>query len=187
MYSTNVEELYSDVFKIIFLMCKKYLKLSCFLCSGNLTSSQCALNIQHLSKPERFSGNSDNCVVFLFQCELHFEFQAATFPPDWAKIAYIISYLTGRAEAWTTAEWSHKSSVCSSLAQIFRFSLLTWNPTSNRSAEIVKWKSMSFILPPIHSWASSFHLDAFAWTLKRLVLYPNGQYLLRAKPCRCET
>lgn len=30
------------------------------------------------------------------------------------KLAYIISYLTGRAQAWATAEWNRKSAVCNS-------------------------------------------------------------------------
>lgn len=36
-------------------------------------------------------------------------------PSDWAKVAYIISHLTGRAEAWAKAQWSCKSLVCSPL------------------------------------------------------------------------
>eukprot|EP00064_Thunnus_orientalis_P019626 superscaffoldBa00004989_g19750 len=69
----------------------------------------------YLSRPECFSGDSGDCRTFLTQCDLHFELQTAAFPSDRSKIAYIISYLTGRAEAWATAEWSWKSPVCRSL------------------------------------------------------------------------
>ncbi len=68
-----------------------------------------------LSSPERFSGESGDCRPFLSQCELHFEFQASAFLSDRAKIAYIISYLSGRAKAWATAEWSRRSAICNSL------------------------------------------------------------------------
>ena len=67
-----------------------------------------------LSRPERFSRESGDCRAFLAQCELHFEFQVASFPTDRSKIAYIILHLSGRAEAWATAEWSRRSAVCDS-------------------------------------------------------------------------
>ncbi|XP_061605724.1 uncharacterized protein fbxw9 isoform X2 [Phyllopteryx taeniolatus] len=82
-----------------------------------------------LSRPERFSGDSGNIKPFITQCELHFELQAAAFPTERAKIAFVISHLTGRAEAWATAEWSRNSAACHSWAffvktmeQIFEFS-----------------------------------------------------------------
>lgn len=67
-----------------------------------------------LSSPERFSGDSGDCRSFLTQCELHFEFQTSAFPSDRSKIAYLISYLSGRAKAWATSEWDRKSAVCNS-------------------------------------------------------------------------
>uniref|UniRef100_A0A8C9Z2Z8 DUF4939 domain-containing protein n=1 Tax=Sander lucioperca TaxID=283035 RepID=A0A8C9Z2Z8_SANLU len=68
----------------------------------------------HLARPERFSGDSGDCRAFLTQCELHFELQAAAYPSDRAKVAFIISHLSGRAESWAAAEWSQKSVVCDS-------------------------------------------------------------------------
>uniref|UniRef100_A0A8C9ZTG8 Gypsy retrotransposon integrase-like protein 1 n=1 Tax=Sander lucioperca TaxID=283035 RepID=A0A8C9ZTG8_SANLU len=59
----------------------------------------------HLSRPERFSGESGDCRAFLTQCGLHFELQSVHYPTDRTKIAYLISHLSGRAEAWATAEW----------------------------------------------------------------------------------
>lgn len=56
-------------------------------------------------------GDSGDCCSFLIQCELHF--QVSHYPTDCSKIAYIISLLTGQAEAWATAKWSpvvHSSS-----------------------------------------------------------------------------
>lgn len=70
-----------------------------------------------LARPERFSGDSGNCKPFLTQCELFFELNPAGFPSDQAKIAFIISHLSGRAEAWATAEWGRRSEVCSSYSQ----------------------------------------------------------------------
>ena len=71
-----------------------------------------------LSRPEKFSGDSGDCRPFLTQCELHFELQPMSFPSERARVAYVISYLSGRAEAWATAEWSRRSPVCDTL-QLF--------------------------------------------------------------------
>ncbi len=68
-----------------------------------------------LSRPERFSGDSGDCRSFLTQCELHFEFQASSFTSDRAKIAFIISHLSGRALDWATAEWNRRTETCNSL------------------------------------------------------------------------
>ena len=70
----------------------------------------------HLSRPERFSGESGDCRAFLTQCGLHFELQSVHYPTDRTKIAYLISHLTGRAEAWATAEWARNSPLCNSFA-----------------------------------------------------------------------
>jgi len=71
-----------------------------------------------LAPPAKFSGESGNCSPFLTQCDLHFTCLPAAFPSDSAKVAFIVSHLTGRAEAWATAEWARNSPVCKSL-QLF--------------------------------------------------------------------
>ena len=57
----------------------------------------------HLARPQRFSGESGDCRAFLTQCELHFELQAAAYPTDRAKVAFVISHLSRRAESWAGA------------------------------------------------------------------------------------
>ena len=74
----------------------------------------------HLSKPEQFSGDSGDCRSFLTQCELHFEFQSTSFPSERAKVAFIMTHLTGRAAAWAAAEWHRESEICNSLPQFTR-------------------------------------------------------------------
>lgn len=70
-----------------------------------------------LARPDKFSGD---CCPFLMQCELHFELQAQMFPTERAKIAYLISHLTGRAEAWVTAEWTRRTMICVSFSDFSR-------------------------------------------------------------------
>lgn len=67
-----------------------------------------------LASPEKYSGESGNCRTFLVQCDLHYKLNPAAFVSDEAKIAFMVSHLTGRAAAWATAEWSRDSSICRS-------------------------------------------------------------------------
>uniref|UniRef100_A0A3B4YG34 CCHC-type domain-containing protein n=1 Tax=Seriola lalandi dorsalis TaxID=1841481 RepID=A0A3B4YG34_SERLL len=89
-----------------------------------------------LSQLNRFSGELGDCKTFLAQCEIHFELQPDAFPTDRARIAYIITHLKGRAEAWATAEWGRSSPVCQLSGRVvdnaIEFRILaaesSWNP-----------------------------------------------------------
>nr|XP_057907337.1 retrotransposon-derived protein PEG10 isoform X1 [Doryrhamphus excisus] len=81
-----------------------------------LTSALPAATCPQLSRPEWFSGESGDVRPFLTKCELHFELQAPAFMSERARVAFVISHLTGRAGAWATTEWSRRSAVCESYA-----------------------------------------------------------------------
>lgn len=74
--------------------------------SAALPVSNPSVYVAYLARPETFSGDSGDWCAFLTQCELHFDLQATAYPTERSKIAYIISHLTGQAEAWATMEWS---------------------------------------------------------------------------------
>uniref|UniRef100_A0A8C9YB56 DUF4939 domain-containing protein n=1 Tax=Sander lucioperca TaxID=283035 RepID=A0A8C9YB56_SANLU len=106
-----------------FILCFVYLfafpvlfEITVYLISGHLPSLPLAASspFPHLARPERFSGDSGDRRAFLTQCELHSELQAAAYPSDRAKVAFIISHLSGRAESWAAAEWSENSVACDS-------------------------------------------------------------------------
>ena len=59
-----------------------------------------------LPAPERYDGSPGGCRSFLTQCQLIFSLQPQTFPTDVARVAYLITQLTGRARNWATAMWS---------------------------------------------------------------------------------
>lgn len=63
-----------------------------------------AISCSQLFRPQHFDGESGDIQPFLTQCELHFELQAASFVSGRAKIAFIVSHLSGHAEAWAKAE-----------------------------------------------------------------------------------
>ena len=59
-----------------------------------------------LPAPERYDGSPGECRAFLTQCQIIFSLQPLTFPTDAARVAYIITQLTGKAKKWGTAAWS---------------------------------------------------------------------------------
>lgn len=65
-----------------------------------------------LPAPERYDGNPRDCRAFLTQCSLTFELQASSFRTDRARIAYVITLLTGKARAWATAVWDQQGHSC---------------------------------------------------------------------------
>ena len=64
-----------------------------------------------LPPPQTYAGDPGSCQSFLTQCQLVFALQPATFPTDGAKVAYVITLLSGRARDWGTATWSNNEGV----------------------------------------------------------------------------
>lgn len=65
-----------------------------------------------LPPPERYSGEPGTCRAFLTQCDLVFQLQPATFPSDPAKVAYVITQLSGKAKEWGTSVWETRKPFC---------------------------------------------------------------------------
>ncbi|CAM4706099.1 unnamed protein product [Leuciscus chuanchicus] len=61
-------------------------------------------SVSPMAKPANYSGDGE-CKGFLLQCKLYMEVNAAQFNSEKAKIAFIISLLTGRALNWAQALW----------------------------------------------------------------------------------
>ncbi len=68
-----------------------------------------------MARPTNFSGEAVTCNGFLLQCSLYFELQSHQFTTERAKVAFIISLLTGRALQWAEALWSSQSPRINSL------------------------------------------------------------------------
>ncbi len=54
------------------------------------------------------------CRSFLATCSLHIALQPSSFPAEEAKVAFVITLLTGRAALWGTTVWEQKHHCCSS-------------------------------------------------------------------------
>lgn len=61
-----------------------------------------------LPPPETYAGDPGSCEAFLTQCGLVFALQPTTFPTDKARVAYVITLLSGRARDWGTAIWTNR-------------------------------------------------------------------------------
>ncbi|KAF7709839.1 hypothetical protein HF521_016689, partial [Silurus meridionalis] len=70
----------------------------------------------HLMPPARFSGEPGHCHSFLTQCGIIFQLQPSFFPTEVAKVAYVISLLSGPALQWATAEWENQTPHCMSFS-----------------------------------------------------------------------
>lgn len=75
-------------------------------------SPQPALHEPRLPPPERYSGEPGSCRAFLTQCDLIFQLQPATFPTGPAKVAYVITQLSGKAKEWGTSVWEADQPFC---------------------------------------------------------------------------
>lgn len=83
-----------------------------FLQPPSTTASQSA-STSPMARPTMYSG--EECSGFLLQCSLFFEMQLQVFPSDWAKIAYIIPLLSGRALQWAQSIWDANNPITNSL------------------------------------------------------------------------
>ncbi|KAK3505778.1 hypothetical protein QTP70_004024 [Hemibagrus guttatus] len=88
-----------------------------------------------LPPSQRFSGDPSACDGFLTQCSLTFELQPSSFPSDRAKIAYVITLLSGKALSWATAVWKAQAPFCSSYTRfVEEFKRVFDHPLSGRQA-----------------------------------------------------
>lgn len=66
--------------------------------------------------PERYDGDPETCNAFLTNCSLLFALQPRTFATEAARVAFVITHLSGRARLWGTAEWERQAPACSSFS-----------------------------------------------------------------------
>ncbi|KAM9400460.1 uncharacterized protein ACWYII_030383 [Salvelinus alpinus] len=72
-----------------------------------------------VNNPPCYSGQPTECRSFLTQCDIVFSLQPNTYSGERARIAYVISLLTGRAREWGTAIWEARAE-CSDVYQNFK-------------------------------------------------------------------
>uniref|UniRef100_A0A7N8WLZ3 Retrotransposon gag domain-containing protein n=1 Tax=Mastacembelus armatus TaxID=205130 RepID=A0A7N8WLZ3_9TELE len=88
--------------------------------------------------PERYSGEPTSCRAFLMQCNLQFKYQPSAFPNDSAKVAFILSLLSGPAREWGAAEMDRNSSICGSLADFSKELINTFDPAKPQKEAAIR-------------------------------------------------
>ncbi|XP_039509537.1 protein LDOC1-like [Pimephales promelas] len=71
-----------------------------------------------LPVPEPYAGESGYCRAFLTRCSMHFALQPRTFQSEQAKVAFVITLLTGKAALWGTAVWENQDPCCASFQDL---------------------------------------------------------------------
>ncbi len=71
--------------------------------------------VSPMAKPAPYSGRAEECNGFILQCSLALEMQPHLYTTEKAKIAFIISLLTGRALQWAETIWTQAGTVTRSL------------------------------------------------------------------------
>lgn len=79
------------------------------------TTSSPTVVTSPVTKPAPYLGSPEDCNGFLLQCSLALKMQPHLYSTDQAKIAFIISLLTGRAVQWVEIIWTEAGSVTQSL------------------------------------------------------------------------
>uniref|UniRef100_A0AAQ5ZXR0 CCHC-type domain-containing protein n=1 Tax=Amphiprion ocellaris TaxID=80972 RepID=A0AAQ5ZXR0_AMPOC len=70
----------------------------------------------HVPVPERYSGDFGSCRAFLTQVSLVFDLQPRSYASERAKVAFLVSLLSGAARDWGTSLWEQQGAVCNSYA-----------------------------------------------------------------------
>ncbi len=67
-----------------------------------------------VNNPPCYAGEPTECRAFLTQCDVVFSLQPQTYAGDPARIAFVLSLLTGRAREWGTSAWEAQTPCCGS-------------------------------------------------------------------------
>ncbi len=67
-----------------------------------------------LPVPGTYGGEPNFCRTFLTRCSMHFALQSRTFATEAARVAFVLTLLTGRAALWGTAVWENADPCCES-------------------------------------------------------------------------
>ncbi len=82
------------------------------LCHESSSQNRLHSSEPRINNPPCYAGEPTECRAFLTQCEVFFSLQPQTYAADRARIAYVVSLLTGRARGWATAAWEAQASCC---------------------------------------------------------------------------
>lgn len=71
----------------------------------------------HANTPPIYDGDPNACQSFLSQCTLVFALQPRRYASEEAKVAFVITLLSGRAREWGVAVWNARAPCCRSFEE----------------------------------------------------------------------
>ncbi|ROL53791.1 Retrotransposon-derived protein PEG10 [Anabarilius grahami] len=124
-----------------------------------------------MARPAPYSGSVEDCSGFILQCELVLEMQPHLYPTETAKIAFLISQLTGKALKWADSIWSQHGEVTQSYsAFISHFQEVFGKSISDSSAGEKLYQLKQGVMS-IHDYALQFRTLAASsgWNEQALI------------------
>ncbi|RXN02757.1 Pol poly [Labeo rohita] len=84
--------------------------------SGGLSSPATHRNFSepNANSPPLYNGDPNSCRSLLAQCALVFSLQARRYATEEARIAFVLTLLTGRAREWGVVVWENQAPCCRS-------------------------------------------------------------------------
>ncbi len=70
----------------------------------------------HANNPPVYDGDPNSCQAFLSQCSLVFSLQLRRYSTEEAKVAFVLTLLSGRARKWGIAVWRSRALCCATFA-----------------------------------------------------------------------
>ena len=94
---------------------------------------------------------------------MHFELSSRHLLTDRAKVAYIISHLSGRAEAWAVTEWESEPLLCNSIQGFKEGLRKTFDPVSTEQERARELRGLKQGRESVCDYAICFHLGGAEW------------------------
>ena len=106
------------------------------------------------------------------------------FPTERAKVAFMISHLTGRAKAWASAEWSRSSTVCDTIMGFQATLTKTFDPVSSSREKVQELSTLKQGKDSVCDYTIQFRtlVAESGWNNTAVRHFPEGALTRHSRP-----
>ncbi|KAL0195461.1 hypothetical protein M9458_009033, partial [Cirrhinus mrigala] len=147
-----------------------------------------------MAMPATFAGEAAECSGFILQVNLFIKMQPQLFTSEDAKVAFLISLLTGKALQWAKAIWNAENSIIHSYEQFTNHSSEVFSTTTGELSTSDQLFRLQQGKSPVNQYTLHFRMLAAAsgWNEKALLgAYRQGilvaQYIQSCSVCAMST